>query len=161
MATLSERIEYQWERSYPLLFGAATVPLTYWKMAAAFDAMTKAGWKTENIYSSAFNIATVATPFLFTFYTIFVTTESGFIGRMKRTNAYRMTVRYTLRAIWLGALLSVASLPLILASPAPTTRDDPWIWFIAIWSGLLVSTLAAFVRAARQFGVFIGVHAAV
>ena len=159
MATIVEIIEYRWERLYPLLLGVATVPLAYWKMAVAFEAMVKAGWKTENIYSPAFNMATVATPFLFTFYTIFVTTESGFIGRMRRTNAHRMTVHYTLRAIWLGALLSVASLPLIIASPAPVAPDDPWIWFIALWSGLLVATLAAFVRAARQFGVFITVHA--
>lgn len=159
MATITEKLEYRWERLYPLLFGVATVPLVYWKMTAVFEAMLKYGWKIENIYSSAFNIATVATPFLFTFYTMFVTTETGFIGRMKRTNAYKMTVQYTLRAIWLGALLSVTSLPLIIASPAPIKSDDPWNWFIAIWCGLLVYTLAAFVRAARQFGVFISVHA--
>lgn len=159
MATLTERIEYGWERSYPVILGFISIPVVFWKIPIAFEAMIKAGWKTENIYSSAFNIATVATPFLFTFYTIFVTTETGFIGRMKSTNSYRMTVRYTLRAIWLGALLSVTSLPLIVASPTPTTYDTPWIWIVSAWSGLVVATLAAFVRAARQFGVFINVHA--
>ncbi len=159
MATLIERIEYRWEQSYPLLLGVTIAPLCAWYIPVIFPAMVKAGWKTENIYSSAFNISTVATPFLFTFYTIFVTTETGFIGRMKRANAYRMTVNYTVRAMWLGALLSVASLPFIIVSPAPDAYSDPWTWAVAGWSGLTVATVSAFLRACRQFGIFISVHA--
>ena len=159
MASVIEYLEDRIERSYPLAIGLVCTTLTAWAAPWAFSGMVKANWKSENIYSSAFNMAAVATPFLFTFYTIFVTTETGFIGRLKRGSAYRSTVNFTLRAIWLGALTSVLSLPLTVVSPTPVSHTDPWTWIVAGWVGIVAWTAAAFVRAARQFGIFISAHA--
>jgi hypothetical protein len=155
MATKIEHLEAFWEKWHPIFLGACTALLAAWQMPRAFGIMEAANWDVGTIYSSTFDVASVATPFLFTFYTIFVTTESGFIGRMRRTKAYADTISYTLKALRYGACLIAASLPFMLVVPKPTLHSDAWNFAVAAWAGLAVCTILAFVRAARQFSIFI------
>lgn len=152
-----DRLGAWWERHHPLAL-AGVMAASYG--VYGYDLMQHAissGWQVGNLYSSAFDVSSVFTAFLFTFYTFVVTTESGFIGRMKKTDVYGLLKSYSSVALVLGALLIAASIPMMIIEPKPVNVSG-WHYVVAVWIGLAVWTAAAFLRAARLFVEFIRLH---
>ncbi|TNC16424.1 hypothetical protein FF100_04040 [Methylobacterium terricola] len=157
MATLVSRVEVAWDRYYPILCGLSS--------SIAFLALGRQGmqymvdnqWEIANIYGDAFNFFGVLTAFLFTFYTFVVTADRGFIGKMKGTYPYRCLISYTLRALFLAGLVTVASIFLHVAKPAPVHFGPSFYW-LAAWVGSVVWAAVSFIRAAHLFSVFANLH---
>jgi hypothetical protein len=154
MASLANQISLRWETWYPAVFGAAAGAAAYVYGPAMFADLHSRGWAEMKIYDSAFDVVVVTTPFLFTVYSFVITTERGFIGRMRSSIYFAALIRYAVTAIWLGAVLTVATIPLQIAALKPVAGDHWSIVAFAIWAVLAVATFAALFRAARLFIVF-------
>jgi hypothetical protein len=65
---------------------------------------------------------------------------------------------YVLHATVLGGLLSMISIPLLLAHPVPQDPYSLETLFVASWFGLTAGTAAAFYRVGYLFGIFARQH---
>lgn len=156
MHLAARTIEAKIEAWLPLVAAGAATLVTFAYGPRFFRAAVENGWEYSAAYSAIFDIATIFTAFLFTFYSFILTAEGGFIGRMKKTRSYRQAVRYTLQAILLGALLAALSVPMMVWGPCPTAHSDPSLAYVSVWAGLAIWGCAAFVRAAYLFSIFAG-----
>lgn len=123
----------------------------------AMEYMVAARWNVAAIYSSVFDVTTVFTAFLFTFFSIFATTDRGFIGKARGTLPFRRTIDYTISALVLGAGLIVATIPMLIITPMPMEDGLPLV-ILAAWMGLTIWTASAFTRAAAIFAIFAREH---
>lgn len=147
-----------WETYFPFTFGGIAGLLSYLYGNCAFIYLTENEMQIGSIYSSAFDVATIFTAFLLTFYTLIITADRGFIGRAKGTRPYLLLLSYTLRALGLGAAVVALSIPMMVVEPAPTSPNDPSLYAVAIWAGLTIWAAGAFVRAAHIFAIFAREH---
>ncbi len=155
MATLAQRAGRSWELHHPALLGVVALAGVLWAGPYVFTHAEKAKWHLDELYTSVFTLATVFTAFLFTFYTFVITADRGFLGRAKESVYFRRTVHFTFVAIWIGAALCLATIPLLVVQPVPSPKD-PWLFYVASWAGLTVWACASFVRAAYLFAIFAG-----
>lgn len=154
MATTIDRIHFALEANYPAILAAVSAVGAFVYAPQAIQAIQSHGWKLDSVYSSVFDVSAITTPFLFTFYSFVATTERGFIGRMKASIYYKLMMQYTVRALLLGGFLTLASIPMMIIEPAPTTTGGADHWLLVLWIGLAVWTLSSFARAAYIFSVF-------
>lgn len=159
MAMLVERAGMLWEANFPIGLAFLAGVATFAFGPKAFACIIQNSWKVDVVYSSVFDIVSIFTAFLMTFYTLVITTDRGFIGRAKDSRPYRSLLAYTIRALGLGSALILLSVPIMLVEPAPTSHSDPSLYAVAIWCALSVWTAAAFVRAAHLFAIFAKEHA--
>lgn len=151
------KIEARIEEYYPFALGVVGGAACIIWGAQAFTAMLRQGWDVGVIYSATFDLMTIFTAFLFTFFSFFVTTDRGFIGRAKGTLPYRQTVKYTLKTLALGALLIALSIPMMVIKPAPTDLGFALV-LVSFWLALAIWTAASFFRAAHIFSIFASQH---
>jgi hypothetical protein len=142
------------ERTYPLFCGVVAAVVVFAVSPHFFTYAADMKWNLGSLYLAGFDFAAVATSFLFTFYTFVVTAERGFIIRMKKSIYYSLLITYTVRALTLGVILALVSLPLMVIGPAPESRWDNATILIAIWAFIAVWTVAAFIRTTRLFIAF-------
>jgi hypothetical protein len=157
MTMVAHQLEARLEEYGPALLGVAGAIVCIIWGCDAFAFMSAEGWKIDAIYTSVFSVATVITGFLLTFFMVFITTESGFIGRTRGTLPFKQTVRFALRSIALGAALTVFSIPMMVITPAPQALDIT-LALVTAWTGLAVWTLASFVRVGGIFVIFAREH---
>lgn len=159
MTALADRLGRSWEAHHPMLLsGAAFGGLLIFGPDLYRYADTHK-WKIDQFYTSVFTLATVFTAFLFMFYTFAVTAERGFLSRARASTYFKQMVEYTIRAIVVGALLCVLTVPMLVVQPTPA-KGDPWLVFAAAWLGLTVWSFASFIRAAYLFIIFASAHSA-
>lgn len=140
------------ENSLPFALGIFCGVVTWFVAPDFFVVANRSKWDIASIYSSVFDISTVFTAFAFTFYSFVLTKSDGFVGRMKGTYAYRQTKRFAVSAMGLGVTLTIASIPMFVVVPQPSTEaDSAALLIVALWVSLAVWTIAAFIRAARIF----------
>jgi len=143
-----------WERFYPVGIGLAAAAATVAASPNFFSFATQEHWHLEVLYLAGFEFASVATSFLFTFFMFVIAADSGFIAKMKSSIYYGRMIGFTARALALGVILALASLPLMVIQPIPISR---WSWetaVVAIWVFIAAWTVGAFVRTVRQFIAF-------
>lgn len=143
-----------WERSYPLLSGAATGGAILYFWPGGFLFAEAKHWELGKLFDAGFDFAAIATSFLFTFYTFVVTAERGFIYRMRNSIYYTQLIEYTVAALVLGAALGVISLALEVINPKPAVNWDLACFLWAGWSFVAAWTVAAFIRTTRLFIAF-------
>lgn len=144
----------RWERHHPALFGG--LGLLAYGAAGPYlmSAMIGAGYDAPQMYSATFDIASVFTAFLFTYYSFVVTAGSGFIARMRKTKAYALLKQYTLSALSLGVLLVAVSIPLTVIKPKPIDFFSAQHFMTTVWAGATCWSISAFIRATRFFVAF-------
>lgn len=144
----------RWERHHPAIFGGVGL-LAYGTVGPQLmSAMVGAGYDAPQMYSATFDIASVFTAFLFTYYSFVVTAGSGFITRMRKTKAYALLKEYTLSALCLGVVLVVVSVPLTVIKPKPMDIANVQHFLVTVWAGVTCWSISAFVRATRFFVAF-------
>lgn len=144
----------RWERHHPAVFGGLGV-LAYGAVGTqAMSAMVGAGYDAPQMYSATFDVASVFTAFLFTYYSFVVTSGAGFISRMRKTRAYALLKEYTISALSLGVLLVVVSIPLTIIKPKPIDFASLQHLMVTAWAGVTCWSISAFVRATRFFVAF-------
>ena len=115
------------------------------------------GWKLENLYSAVFGWASIQTGFLFGVYGFVVGNTDGFISEVRGTRAMSRFVGYTLRATLIGFILTLATMPLIVADPSLTQESGLVYYLIAAWLAIFVWAFMAFLRVAYIFGLIVRV----
>lgn len=146
------------ERGYPFFCGVLAATAIFAVSPDFFCYASAHGWKLEELYLASFDFSSVTTSFLFAFYAFVVTAERGFIAKMKSSIYFAQLITYTVRALILGVVLAVASLPMMVIQPVPQARWDTATIEVAAWVFVVVWTVAAFVRAARLFIAFVSVQ---
>lgn len=110
-------------------------------------------WNIPAIYSAVFNISTVYTAFLFSLYTYILTSDSRFIAAAEKSGFFKQAVSLAIRAMLMGALVSIVTVPFLLIEPTTTMRDAV-MWWVAAWVGLAVWSFFLFVQAASILSLF-------
>lgn len=154
MSILTNSAARRWEVHHPLVLSAAAFAGVMWLGDDLYRYATAEKWHLDQAYTTVFTLATVFTAFLFTFYTFIVTADRGFLEAARTSSYFQQTVTYTLRAIVIGSVLCLFTIPMLVVQPAPTT-GDPWLIIAAMWAGLTVWAAASFVRAAYLFSIFV------
>lgn len=155
MTTIADRISKRWEVHHPALLSAATLVAVLWRGDLAYSYAEASKWHLDQMYTAVFTISTVVTAFLFTFYTFIITGDRGFLAASRSSLPFRQTVDYTLRAIVVGSVLSVATIPMLVVQPV-LLKGDLWMFFAAVWAALTVWAVSSFIRAAYLFAIFVG-----
>jgi uncharacterized membrane protein len=106
-------------RAYPALIGIACGILWYVFGPQLFQAIHAKQGALENIFVVIFTLGTFAASFGLTIYTFLLTTESGFIGRAKKSIYYRHLLTYVLLATIANALVSFISMPGMVIKEPP------------------------------------------
>lgn len=139
------------EDKWPSAFGLAAVAVFLLFAPSFFQHCAASGWACGNAYYMAFDVSSLLSAFLFTFYGMVVAVETGFIGRLRATRAYRDFVSYLLRALVAAVAVTVLSVPLIIVEPAFVEAAGALFVVGAIWFGLTTVALASFGRAVWLF----------
>lgn len=139
------------ERLYPLAIGAvAAVAWLLWghKIAAI---CVKEQWHIEQMYTAVFAFLAITTGFLATFYCTIVCMSEGFVRQIRDTKKMAGFLAFVKRAIILGFVVSLTSVPMMVAEPAPTEQFSVAAFIVAVWVGASAWAIAAFYRVASLF----------
>lgn len=141
----------KWENSYPLALGlGATVAWMFvgYKMACYASANS---WHFDQIYVSFFGFASITTGFLATFYGTIQSMSGGFIQRIRGTRILTRFLFLTKRAIIMGFVGCVSTVPMLIIQPLPTEKYSLSSFVVAVWLGISVWAIAGFWRVASCF----------
>lgn len=104
-----------------------------------------------NLYGAVFNWSAIQVGFAFGVYGFILAKNDGFVGAMRKSIAMERFVVYVRRGTIGGFLLTIASVPIAVVSPSPSSSS--WTFYIlAAWFSLFVWTFLAFIRIAFGFG---------
>ena len=157
MTTIVDRISLQWERVYPLGACALGLVVGYVYTPGWLHHLHEKDWAIENIFVAVFTLATVTAGFGLAIYTFLLTTESGFIGRAKKSIYYRQMLTYVVIAAALSAALALISVPGMVIKEAPQSHSLHAV-YIALWLAASCWTFAALYRAGYLFSIFARQH---
>lgn len=105
----------------------------------------------SNLYSAVFNWSAVQVGFSFGVYGFLLTKSDGFVGAVRKSVAMKRFTAYVRRGTVGGFLLTIASIPVTVASPSPGSSDFTY-YALSFWFGLFIWTFLAFIRIAFIFG---------
>jgi hypothetical protein len=157
MNTLVNKIGVRWEGYYPSVLGVISAIAGCVIGPDALHYIHAKEWAVENLFVAVFTLTTVTAGFGLTIYTFLLTTESGFIGRAKRSIYYRHLLTYVLIATVLSAISALVSVPGMVVKEAPPPHSIHAV-YIGVWSGLSIWTAAALYRAGHLFSIFAREH---
>jgi hypothetical protein len=157
MSTLVNRLGVQWERGYPLFSAAAGAAVGYMYGPGWLHHLHEKQWVIENIFVAVFTLATVTAGFGLAIYTFLLTTESGFIGRAKKSIYYRNLLTYVIVATAISAVLAVVSIPGMLIKESPDPHSAHAL-YVAVWTAVVCWNGAAIFRAGHLFSIFARQH---
>lgn len=141
------------EEYSPVFFAVITAIVLHWNFAPIQSAFAEYGWSLSNLYSAIFSWSAIQTGFLFSVYGFVAGKGDGFIGAMGKTLALRNFIRYTKRAIFAGFILTLISIPLIVANTNFDTQNKYVALLIIGWFSLFVWAFISFLRVAYIFGL--------
>ncbi|MGY4288787.1 hypothetical protein ACVWXO_008007 [Bradyrhizobium sp. LM2.7] len=157
MASIAHKITVRWEAAYPALSGLAAAAIGYVYGPHWYEVIHSNNWLIENLFVAIFTLGTVTAGFGLAIYTFLLTTESGFIGRAKRSIYYRHLLTYVLKATLLSAAVALISIPGMVVKEVPAPHSLHAV-YLAIWGGVTVWAGAALVRAGHLFSIFAKEH---
>ena len=105
-------------------------------------------------YSAVFDLSGIFTAFLFGFFTYSISSGSPFMVAARDTPSFRKMLIYVKRAVVLGALLTVLTIPVLIVEPLPIKRFELEWYYMIIWFGVFLGTVGSFWRATRLFWIF-------
>lgn len=110
------------------------------------------GWQVSSLYGAVFNWSAIQTGFAFGVYGFVVGKNDGFVQEIRERLAMRRFLGYVRRANIGGFVLTVASLPLAIATPPITDARSVVFGAVLVWFSLFIWTFLAFLRVAYGFG---------
>jgi hypothetical protein len=157
MTTITDHIALQWERVYPLVACGVGLVVGYLYAPGWLHHLHAKEWAIENIFVAVFTLATVTAGFGLAIYTFLLTTESGFIGRAKKSIYYRQMLTYVVIAAGLSSGLALTSVPGMIIKEAPQPHSLH-AFYVGVWFALSFWTAAAIYRAGYLFSIFARQH---
>ena len=142
---------------YPLGACAVGLVVGYLYAPGWIHSLHAKQWAIENIFVAVFTLATVTAGFGLAIYTFLLTTESGFIGRAKKSMYYRQMLTYVVIAAGLSTVVALISVPGMIINQPPEPHSLHAV-YIAIWLAASCWTTAAVYRAGYLFSIFARQH---
>lgn len=141
------------ERFGPAMLGALAffVCARYGKLFFVLAAHNK--WHVDNVYISAFSIASGSAAFLFAFLTYVRTLETNAMRILKKSIHFKRACRYIVSTILFLLIFSVVTVPLTVMVPEPKAKDLVF-WILSLWFS---SSVYAGAAAARSFYHFMSI----
>lgn len=146
------------ERYGPLLLSLITFFTLLYFVSLIKSSFASHKWSSEGLYSSVFNWAAIQTGFVFGVYGFVAGKKDGFLYDLRETRFLRDFIKYTRRATSVGFVLSMISVPLIVANPKLGTSGYIPYALVAAWFSIFVWAFSAFMRVALIFGRLISVR---
>ncbi|MQB19028.1 hypothetical protein DXT90_00110 [Agrobacterium tumefaciens] len=143
------------ERYGPLLFGAMIFIAALWYKSDLQQLSQEKTISVAGLYSAVFGWASIQTGFLFSVYGFIATKNDGFLAEIRGTGAMLLVKRYTLRAMLMGFLLTIITIPLIVIGEQIVFQAQ--FYLSALWFAIFAWAFAAFLRVALNFGQIISV----
>ncbi len=136
----------------PIAIGALTFGALLYLREDVVSQFQSQGWKAEGLYGAVFNWAAIQTGFAFGVYGFVAGKTGGFIDAVQNTIAMGRFLRYVKAANVLGFVLTVASIPLLIANPDLKAPSD-WVYgIVSAWFALFIWAFVTFLRIAYTFG---------
>lgn len=143
------------ERYGPLLFGVMIFIAALWYKSDLQQLSQEKTISVAGLYSAVFGWASIQTGFLFSVYGFIATKNDGFLAEIRGTGAMLLVKRYTLRAMLMGFLLTIITIPLIVIGEQIVFQAQ--FYLSALWFAIFAWAFAAFLRVALNFGQIISV----
>lgn len=148
------------ERYAPFLIAAAITFALYKYRGALAESAQSEDITIPILYTSVFDWAAIQTGFLFGIFGYVGGKSDGFIAEVKNTESMGYFLGYMRTAIWLGFVLTFASIPMMVTQH-DIGSGDSWRFFIFLsWVFLSVWAFFAFLRVAYIFGLLLRPSAA-
>ncbi len=141
------------ERRGPLLLGGLLAAAIAWKGVYWLECAARQKWHVEVLYSSIFDLSSMAAAFLFAFFTFAKSTDTEFMKKVRKTGKFRLFMGYLVTAMLATAFLAVLSIPLMITTPRPDVRWELVHFFQMFWAFMVGFAVSATWRATRQFVV--------
>tara|TARA_R110002110_G_scaffold415323_1_gene649212 strand:- start:1131 stop:1628 length:498 start_codon:yes stop_codon:yes gene_type:complete len=109
------------------------------------------GFDIAPLYQSVFDTSSIVCAFLFSFLVYIKTTENTFLSSFRSKRAYKKMVRHFLISIVSSFLLTISSIPFLVAAPAPVAYANYTFWIVLVWVMFTSFVVGATVRSAYQF----------
>jgi hypothetical protein len=139
-----------WEQYYPLIFGILSAAVWLMLGCKVVSFFEHSNWHLDQIYVSFFGFASIATGFLATFYGTIQSISTGFIQRIRGTKALSGFLRLTKRAIIMGFVGCIVTVPMLVIQPVPKERYSLETFAVALWLGIAVWAISGFWRVASS-----------
>ena len=145
------------ERWGPLLCGAAGFGLLVWFRPSVLAYIVAKDLSISNLYTAIFDWSAIQTGCLFAIYGFVAGKTDGFIGAIRQSRAMNTYIRYVKRAMIMGFVLTILSMPLMVYNYEVTAQAYWWYFIVAFWFSLFIWAFLSFIRVAYIFGVLIRV----
>jgi hypothetical protein len=147
---IQQSIRWALRHAAPTL-GVATFVLCLYFRAEIANFFGPEGWSISGFYSSVLNLGAVKTGFILGIYTYVVSKDTGFIGAIKGSSAYKEMITYLRRIFYTVFVMTFGSVPLAVVLPVPS-EDVTWETFaFSFWAAFFVYTSFCFLRILRAF----------
>lgn len=110
-------------------------------------------WDAGAFCAAVFDWSSIQAAFLFGIYAFFLSRSEPFIQAIAGSPAFKSLRRYVVRTLYLSMMLTIASLPFLIATPV-VQADAGGFGFFIMWilSVLFIFTFFSFLKVIRVFG---------
>lgn len=143
------------ERFGPFLSGIGCFMALSWCKAEILMLVENKTLVMNNLYTAIFDWSAIQTGCLFAIYGFVAGKSDGFIGAIRHTITMQQYNSYLKRAIVIGFVLTVVSIPLIVTNFNLDAAPPIWYSVVAAWFSLFVWAFFAFARVAFVFGILV------
>lgn len=146
---------YYFEKFGPVGIGLLVLIFSSWHREQLLCLVDQKIIKLENLYSAIFDWSSIQTGFLFSVYGYVASKTDGFVAEIKDSRGMSAFKKYTSRAMWIGFLLTVSTIPLIVVDFEISSNFR--FALVALWFSLFAWAFAGFLRVAINFGRIVSV----
>tara|TARA_R110000823_G_scaffold41531_1_gene109464 strand:- start:146 stop:625 length:480 start_codon:yes stop_codon:yes gene_type:complete len=144
------------EKYGPVVLGVLTLGVCIWYRSELLKLVQEKTINLENLYSAIFDWSSIQTGFLFSVYGYVASKTDGFLAEIKDSRSMSAFRKYTSRAMFIGFILTVVTIPLIVVDFDISTNFR--FLLVSIWFALFVWAFAGFLRVAVNFGRIVSVR---
>src|SRR4051812_8263095 len=109
-------IERSLEAWLPAICAALALVLCLFFQSTIVEAFVQRKFSLPQLYSAVFGWSSIMTGFLFGVYGLIIGKSDGFISEIKHTAALNGFLKYTSRAVVLGFILTIVSIPFLISN---------------------------------------------
>lgn len=140
----------------PLIAGILTFSLfAFFKPQTLAVVAANKDLSFSGLYNAIFDWSSIQTGFLFAIYGFVAGKTDGFIGEIRQTRSMSRYNTYLKRAILIGFVLTLVSMPMIVLNHQIGPEDHYWYWIVALWLSLFAWAFCSFARVAYIFGILV------
>lgn len=138
------------ERFGPLIFSVLSGVAFWFYADAIFSTSVNQDWDLSALYAAVFDTASIVCAFLFSFLVFIKTTENKVLSAFRENRFYSIMIKHFIAALISSFFLTIATIPLIIASPTPLEKSFTF-YVVMLWFSLFTFVVCATFRSGYQF----------